>query len=119
MYLLYPMFVNRCDQFVGFCDIQGTFYSRKTNSCCGAIFDPDPFFAFTGTCFKMKASIYETIPYVFHSINVWLLLGNENTPKFEIRFETAEKHRENVVTQISVSGGMVQMQCAGQAFPLG
>ena len=75
-----------CEQFVGYCDVRG----NRTVRCCDTVFDPDPIFAFTGTCFKMDMTSYETVPFVFRSINVWLKFRNEITPEFEMRLEIHE-----------------------------
>ena len=78
---------GRCDDFVFFCEDHRKFYlsskmdvAGNFDSCCEAIFDPEPFFHNEGTCFSMKAEIREKFPALSSSVKVWLQVDERNAP---------------------------------------
>ena len=64
----------------------------------------------------MNMTIYETMPFVFSSINVWLILRNEITPKFELRlknnYEQNGQHNPQLFFAILLDG-VARMPCSG------
>jgi len=48
--------------------------------CCGALFNPTPFFTSAGTCFTTNQQILEVLPFTFSSIKIWLNLQSDNSP---------------------------------------
>merc|ERR1712027_70708 len=72
--------------------------------CCGTVFDPDPVFAFTGTCFKIKMPMYEKVPFVFSSVKVGLFLGNQFTPQFQMRYNGLDALQRTGAFYVLTSG---------------
>ena len=106
-----------CDDFVTFCDVRG----NRSMGCCDTVFDPEPVFAFTGTCFKMKMPMYEKMPFVFSSVKVGLLLGNQFTPQFQMRY--TRKARLSTIFHFSYSfpnryNGLDALQRTGAFYVL-
>ena len=77
--------INRCEDFITLCEVHREFYISSPNvswteKCCGAIFNPVPFFSPTGTCFTTYAEITEFLPFTFSSVKVWLNMNSKNSP---------------------------------------
>ena len=49
-------------------------------SCCKALFNPRPFFTYSGTCFTSKTQVIESTTSVSSSLQMWLHLPKERLP---------------------------------------
>jgi hypothetical protein len=75
----------RCEKFVSLCDIHGEYLFSSPDApsdkkCCGAYFNPEPFFVNTGTCFTSNKEVWEKWPFTFSFIKVWLNVRSNNSP---------------------------------------
>jgi len=79
MYFLFEktLIFFRCKDFINFCEIHRSFFFSSPNfpnqkKCCDVLFNSDPVFTYAGTCFTTKRAIFETMPFTYSSVKVWL-----------------------------------------------
>lgn len=75
-----------------FCEVHKTFFYTDlgpNNTCCSQIFDNKPFFGFQGTCYRTKKdkTVVETVPYIYNSVKLWMLMKEEMHPKYKVDFK--------------------------------
>ena len=80
---LFHKIAVRCEQFVKFCEIHRRILMGKpygSISCCKEIFNQKPFFTTLGTCYTTNVSIWESYPFTFSNIKVWLDVRTNSSP---------------------------------------
>lgn len=74
----------RCNDFIRFCEVHRRFLmpgnEMGRKSCCEQIFNQVPIFTTLGTCYTTNAAIWESYPFTFSNIKVWLDVRTSNSP---------------------------------------
>ena len=84
-------FHHSCDDFIVYCEIHRRQYiggipkkalGAALPACCEHLFEAEPFFTYSGTCFTTKIPVEETLASIFHSIQIWIQVHENRTPGF-------------------------------------
>ena len=88
-------FHHSCDDFIVYCEIHRRQYiggipkkalGAALPACCEHLFEAEPFFTYSGTCFTTKIPVEETLASIFHSIQIWIQVHENRTPGFFIKW---------------------------------
>lgn len=80
---LFHKVATKCQDFVRFCEIHRRILIpgfNTTGSCCDQVFNKTPFFTTLGTCYTTNAEIWESYPFTFSNIKVWLDVRTKQSP---------------------------------------
>lgn len=89
---LYHKIAVRCSDFVRFCEVHRRIYNgqNSSKSCCEEIFNQIPFFTTMGTCYSTNTTIWESYPFTFSNIKVWLDAKTKKTPVYQFAFRGSD-----------------------------
>lgn len=99
----------RCEDTIIFCEVHKQFYNGPAgadNACCGQFFDPTPIFSYQGTCYTTKFQVMETLPYIYNSIKLWVLMSESKLMQPDMVFKASDAAERSGIN-FAVSGSDV------------
>ncbi len=60
-------------------DVEEEVHSRY-ESCCSALFHPEPIFTWAGTCYSTKKKMLEQFPSTANAIKFWMRIDDDDSP---------------------------------------